>query len=85
MTYRHAFAGDAARDWQKLTIGLQEAVLDELDRLCESPSFPPAETQVIHDFIVDTPQARHVVFLYLVINHASGQVTVLSVGHFSDP
>ena len=48
MTYRHVFAGDASRDWQKLDLGLQEAVLDELDRIADALPFPPDEAQVIH-------------------------------------
>ena len=84
MSYRHVFAGDAQRDWQKLEIGLQEAVLDELDRLSEVPPTSADPAQLVHDFVVDAPGTRYVLFLYLGISHANRMITVLSVGHFAD-
>jgi len=82
MSYKLAFAADAQAEWRKSEAFVQEAILDELDRVADTPLGPASE--FVHDFTFDHESKRHAVFLYLVLNHETKTITVLGVGHVSD-
>jgi hypothetical protein len=79
MSYALDFAPEAQRAWRDLDVQLQEVVLDELDRLAQTPR--PSSSDFVHDLTVETASAKHYLFFRLT---ASGtNLTVLNIGHFA--
>ena len=74
-----AFTADARLDFADLEIDLQEAVLDELDRLAELP-FPAAATFVA-DVVQQSRDARHYIFIRLAADPGRGALVILGLHH----
>ena len=84
MSYALEFAPDAQAAWRGLDLALQEAVLDELDRLAERPLSLPRGASV-RDIVRDLPGARHYVFAQVFPNHARQTLHVYSIGSYVRP
>ena len=84
MSYALDFAPEARAAWLTLDVTLQEAVLDEIDRLADSPFSLPRGASV-RDVVRDTAGTRHYVFIQLATDHAGQTVHVYSIGHFARP
>ena len=82
MSYAPGFAPDGHADWRELELELQERVLDEVDRIAANPPPPPA-TIFLDDFVCETPDARHYVWIRYVVNRAAGTVTVIGITHYA--
>jgi hypothetical protein len=80
MSLTPGFAPDARSQWQELSAELQECVLDELDKLAEDPPTSPRGV-ILHDFIQQEKNARHYVFLRIVVDSSAGRITVIGVNH----
>ena len=84
MSFVPVFAPDARSQWRELPIVLQELVLDDMERLAESPPPPPA-FEVFHDVFQEIGQISHYVFLRSIIDHSRRTVTVIGVAHVRKP
>ena len=87
MSYKVAFAPDAVADWQLLPLSVQEAVLDELERVAASASFPPSIVEFTCEITHHDAGAERHLSLYLSVSHATNTISLLGVGGFteSDP
>lgn len=84
MSYALDFAPEAREAWRTLEVSLQEAVLDELDRLADRPLELPRGASV-RDVIRDIGGSRHYVFLQVHPDHARQTLHVYVVGHYARP
>jgi hypothetical protein len=83
MSYRIDFALDAQTEWRKLPVAVQEAVLDEMDRLSGADALPTTIYRGHHDFVFEVAGTRHYVFLSMSLNTVTRSLSVLSVGYFA--
>jgi hypothetical protein len=84
MSYVPGFAPDGKADWRELAVELQERVLDELDRLAADPPLPPPTT-FLTDFVLETAEAKHYVWIRYVVNRASRTITITGITHYAQP
>jgi hypothetical protein len=75
-----AFAADSKVDLAEFDIALQEAVLDELDALCES-AVPFPEGTFIRDFTRQEGGVVHYVFLRLSFDLNRNTLLILGISH----
>ena len=61
MSYALDFAPEARVAWRGLVVAIQEAVLDELDRLADHPLDVPRGVAV-RDIVLDVSNTRRCVF-----------------------
>jgi hypothetical protein len=85
VSYRIVFAADARSDWGRMSVDVQEAVLDELDRLADTPSFPASAVEVTYRLTYEAVATRYGLSLSLGISHLTNTITVLGVDYSSDP
>lgn len=82
MSYRLDFTPDARTQWGELEVGVQEFVLDELDRLAAvKPWQMKRAGDAVHDLAFDVGTVCHYVFLHLHVNSPARVITILGVGH----
>jgi hypothetical protein len=80
MSYVPGFAPDAKADWRELDTELQERVLDEMERLAVDPPSAPGAV-FLTDFVLDSGNARHYVWMRYVLDRAAGTLTVTGIAH----
>ncbi|HXE52918.1 MAG TPA: hypothetical protein VN541_07890 [Tepidisphaeraceae bacterium] len=78
MSYTLGFAPDAQSQWQSLPVPLQEAALDEADRLAIDP---PRQGEHVAEVVIDEGAVRHYTFVHVLIDHARRKLTVVGVGY----
>jgi hypothetical protein len=82
MSYALEFAPDARSAWRGLDVAVQEAVLDELDRLADRPLSLPRGASV-HDLVRQSGDTRTYVFIQAAANHAKQTLNVYSIGSYT--
>ena len=82
MSYALDVAPDAHTAWRGLDVDVQEAVLDELDRIAATP-FSLPRGPAVRDLVVSVGPVRHYVFIQVSVNHARAVVSVYRIGHVS--
>ena len=82
MTFTPVFAPDAHSQWRALEIEFQEAVLDKLDRLCQSP---PDVSEHISDIVIEQGAARHFLFFHFLSEPFRRFVTLVGIGYCTRP
>lgn len=84
MSYVPGFAPDGKADWRELDVALQERVLDETDRIAADPP-PPPGTRFLTDFVHETSDAKHYVWIRYVVNRTARTLTVAGIVHYARP
>ena len=81
MSYALRIAGDAIVDLRQLDASLQEDVLDELDKIADSPTRLRTDSlgEAVHDFDCRPQESAYIVFLRLHVDHLARVLTVLSI------
>ena len=82
MSLTPAFAPDAFSQWRALDIEFQEAVLDEVERLCLSP---PEASEHVSDVVIDRGAVRHFLFVHVVTDASRRILTTVGVGYCVRP
>ena len=82
MSYVPGFAPDGKADWRELDTELQEWVLDEMDRLAADPPPPPA-TSFLTDFVRETSNVKHYVWIRYIVNRVARTLTVTGITHYA--
>ncbi len=85
MSFKLNFALDAQADWRQLEFDLQEALLDELERLADDPDLRSKINEDQYEFEIVIDQLLHCFYLTILLNAANQSLSILSVGHFSIP
>ena len=88
MSYTLAFTAEAQEGLRQLEPALQEIVLDIIDDVAIRPLAMRQRSVrgvTVYDFDRDMAGVRHTVFVILDVSHARHEVTVLRIGHASDP
>jgi len=76
------FAPDGQADWRELDAELQERVLVEMDRVATNPPPPPA-TMFLDDFVCETPDAKHYVWIRYVVDRNAKTITVIGITDYA--
>ena len=81
MSCAPGFAPDGKADWRESETELQEQVLDEMERIAANPPPPPA-TMFLTDFVCETSEATHYVWVRYV-DRAAGTITVIGITDYA--
>ena len=84
MSYVPDMALDTRSSFQALDIPLQEALLDEIDRLTDDPSLVPPPLQdgrSIHAFPAEHEGEEHMIVLSLIVDHRKRTLAVIGIRH----
>jgi mRNA-degrading endonuclease RelE of RelBE toxin-antitoxin system len=88
MSYALVFTTEANEGLRQLEPPLQEIVLDIVDDVALRPMAAQRRSVRgvgVHDFECDFGGVRYSVFVVLQVNHARHEISVLRIGHASDP
>jgi hypothetical protein len=83
MAYALEFTADAGASWRSLDVVVQEAALDELERIAGGAALP--RRRWVHDVVVTIGGVRHYLFFELRAWATTNTLKVYRVGHFSRP
>lgn len=82
MNFVPGFAPDARSQWLELPPVLQELVLDEMERLADSP---PHDEFFRTDFVHTDKDGGHYVFLQGIIDRTRNRLTITGVNYHFRP
>jgi hypothetical protein len=88
VSWVYRLIGDAVADLRDLEPWLQEAVLDELEKLLLAPPTPrpsATEPEVVNDFERLVGGKRTAVFMRLLAEQAKSTLIVLGIASYSRP
>jgi hypothetical protein len=81
MSYALEFTPDARASWRSLDVVVQEAALDELERIAGGTALP--RRRWVHDVAFSIGGVRHYLFFELRAWVTTNTLKVYRVGHYS--